>query len=314
MGGGAWTKDSFRDYSISMGRSVKAVNCSLSNCVDTASSDSLLSYTTATVDAISGDYSAQDMFTARTLDPMLNPKNVIRECLDTEEHPNTIPVILALDVTGSMGQTAVEVAKKLNVIMTKLYDKITDVEFMIMGIGDLSYDRYPIQASQFESDIRIAEQLDKVYFEFGGGGNMFESYTAAWYFGARHTKLDCWKRGKKGIIITMGDERLNPYLPLRGSRSGLTDAIGDSLQGDVETKDLYVEASEKFDIYHLDVQHRSWPDEGIKPSFMQYMDDKHFREVNLDNIADEIVDIIVTSSESNNSTNVVTNNNGEIAW
>lgn len=54
---------------------------------------------------------------------ILDPKNVIRECCDTEEHPNTIPVILALDVTGSMGQAAVEVAKKLNVIMTKLnYD------------------------------------------------------------------------------------------------------------------------------------------------------------------------------------------------
>ena len=96
-----------------------------------------------------------------------------------------------------MGQTAVEIAKRLNEIMTKLYGQIKDVEFMIMGIGDLAYDTYPIQASQFESDIRIAEQLDKIYFEFGGGGNWFESYTAAWYFGSRHTKLDCWNRAKK---------------------------------------------------------------------------------------------------------------------
>ena len=37
----------------------------------------------------------------------------------------------------------VEVAKKLNVIMTKLYEKVTDVEFLIMGIGDLACDSCP---------------------------------------------------------------------------------------------------------------------------------------------------------------------------
>lgn len=163
MGCGSWTSDSFKSYSKSVGRSV-----SKSGVIDS-------------------DYSNQEMFKAKYLDPALDPKKVIRECCDSEEHPNTLPVILALDVTGSMGNAAVEVAKKLNVIMTKLYKDVKDVEFMIMGIGDLAYDDCPIQVSQFESDIRIAEQLDKIYFEFGGGGNSFESYTAAWYFGSRHT-------------------------------------------------------------------------------------------------------------------------------
>ena len=150
MGCGSWTSNSFKSYSKSVGRSV-----SKSGVIDSA-------------------YSNQEMFKARTIDPALNPKNVIRECCDSEEHPNTLPVILAVDVTGSMGDAAVEIAKKLNVIMTKLYKDVKDVEFMIMGIGDLAYDDCPIQVSQFESDIRIAEQLDKIYFEFGGGGNSFE--------------------------------------------------------------------------------------------------------------------------------------------
>lgn len=180
MGSGTWTRDAFTTYSTT----IKGMS------VDSTGS-------------ISGSYSNQEMFKSRGLDPALDPKNAIRECCDTDEHPNTIPVILALDVTGSMGQTAVEVAKKLNVIMTKLYEEVTDVEFMIMGIGDLSYDIVPIQASQFESDIRIAEQLDKIYFEFGGGGNDYESYTAAWYFGSRHTKLDCLNRPSinPGLLI-----------------------------------------------------------------------------------------------------------------
>lgn len=292
MGCGSWTRDSYTTYSKSLGRSV--------------TSDGV----------ISGTYSNQDMFKARTIDSALNPKNVIRECCDTEEHPNTIPVILALDVTGSMGNAAVEVAKKLNVIMTKLYEKVTDVEFLIMGIGDLACDRYPIQASQFESDIRIAEQLDKIYFEFGGGGNSYESYTAAWYFGSRHTKLDCLNRGRKGIIITMGDEQLNPYLPIKGRCSGLTEAMGDNLQADIETKELYTEASEKFNIYHLDVEHgHRWDKDEIEKSFKKYLDDTHFRRVTMDSITNEIVDIIVNEAENNISETVVTNFNSDgITW
>ena len=293
MGCGSWTSDSFKSYSKSVGRSV-----SKSGVIDSV-------------------YSNQEMFKARTIDPALNPKNVIRECCDSDEHPNTLPVILALDVTGSMGDAAVEVAKKLNIIMTKLYEKISDVEFMVMGIGDLAYDDCPIQASQFESDIRIAEQLDKIYFEFGGGGNSFESYTAAWYFGSRHTKLDCLNRGRKGIIITMGDEQLNPYLPLKGRRSGLMEATGDNLQSDVETKDLYDEASQKFNIYHLDVSHGyRWDKEDeIEKSYKKYLDDIHFRKVTMDSIANEIVDIIINEAENNVTDTVVTPSNSEgITW
>lgn len=305
MGGGSWTRDSFTSYATTKAATL----------------------TNATFDSVtmsySGDISSQEMFTAHKIDPMLNPKGVIRECCDSEEHPNTRPIVIGLDVTGSMGSAAVEVAKKLNDIMTELYGKVKDIEFMIMGIGDLSYDTAPIQASQFESDIRIAEQLDKLYFEYGGGGNSYESYTAAWYFGSRHTKLDCWNRGKKGIIITMGDERLNPYLPVNPKLGyykrvlGLNEIMGDNLQADVETKDLYEEVIEKFDVYHLNVEHGyNYDQENIKKSWLEYLDEEHFRTVNLDNISKAIIDIILhacaDSSKGTIGANV--NSSGEITW
>ena len=284
MGGGSWTTQSFTTYStVTKGATLD----SLGNMVTTMSN--------------------QEMFKAKRVDKALNPYDVMRECRDSEEHPNTIPVILALDVTGSLGQAAVEIAKKLNVIMTKLYDQVKDVEFMIMGIGDLYCDDGPIQISQFESDIRIAEQLDKLWFEFGGGGNMSESYTAAWYMGSRHCDLDCWKRGKKGIIITMGDERLNPYLP----EQSLMLQTGDDLEADVETKNLYEEASEKFDIYHIQVDHgRSWDKDGIIKSFGILGD--NFKRANMDNIADVIVDIIMNRNET--ATEVAQTSEYGISW
>lgn len=290
MGGGAWSFNDYTKYSCSVGRSV-------------------------TVDGqldLADGYSAQELFKSRRLQPELNPYKVIRQCCDTSEHPNTIPVILALDVTGSMGGGAVEVAKKLNEVMTNIYDRVKDVEFLVMGIGDLSYDYAPIQASQFESDIRIAEQLDKIYFEGGGGGNSFESYTGAWYFGLKHTDLDCWKRGKKGIIITMGDEPLNPYLP----QNALQRVFGDTVQADVETAELYKSALEKFDIYHLAVDDRetsyAYYEDRIAKTFGEYLDKNHLRTVKLNNISSTIVDIV--SNASSAATAGVVNNSEGISW
>ena len=290
MGSGTWTRDIFATYSANVGRTV-----------DTSGS-------------IAGNYSAQEMFKQRRIAPELDPKNVLRECCDSEEHPNTRPVILALDVTGSMGGASVKVAKELNVIMSELYDKVQDVEFMIMGIGDLACDDAPIQASQFESDIRIAEQLDKIYFEGGGGGNSYESYTAAWYFGLNHCKLDCWNRGKKGIIITLGDEPLNPYL-LAASLSNVT---GDKLQGDVETDELYKEVIQKYDIYHLAVNEREtcygmYADR-IKSSFGKYLDEKHLRVVSMDNLANTIVEIVANSVGNDFAESANTDDGGMISW
>ena len=272
------------------------------------SSDKFASYTRATKSGATIDSSGamrtsmsnQEMFKSRSVDPLLNPRGVVRECVDSDEHPNTIPVILALDVTGSMGEAAVEVAKELNVIMTKLYEDVKDIEFMIMGIGDLAYDDGPIQASQFESDIRIAEQLDKIWFEFGGGGNSYESYTAAWYFGLHHTKLDCWKRGKKGIIITMGDELPNPYLPA----SPLGAVLGGVVQGDVATLDLYNEVKEKFDIYHIDVHHRHRLEYDEKMIFDEWRGllGDNFVKSNLNRISDDIISVICKSCDNTTTT------------
>ena len=284
MGSGTWTRNAFTSYTATKG------------------------YAVSTDGAVTGmSANVQDNFKSRMLVTDLDPKNVIRECVDSTEHPNTKPVILALDVTGSMGRAAMEVAKQINVVMTKLYENVTDVEFLVMGIGDLAYDCAPIQASQFESDIRIAEQLDKIYFEGGGGGNSYESYTAAWYFGLNHTKLDCWNRGQKGVIITMGDEPMNPYLP----KKALSSVTGDDLQSDVETAQLYADASEKFDIYHLYVKHGYGRyQEDVHKTFGQFLDEKHLKDTSVDKIADDIIEIVTNAFSGGN---VVTSSEG-ISW
>ena len=267
----------------------------------------------ASVDSLASS-SVSQVYKSRGLDPMLDPRGVVRECCDSEEHPNTIPVILALDVTGSMGSACTMCAAKLDEIMTKLYSEVQDVQFMMMGIGDLAYDDAPIQATQFESDIRILDQTTKTYFEGGGGGNNFESYTAAWYFGLHNTKLDCWNRGRKGIIITLGDEPLNPYLP----KKPLNKALGGTEQADVDTDKLYREVCEKFDVYHIAITNNSsywrYKDE-IKNSWGELLGQRLFvaESDDLPKIVSQIVnDSLSTVSVSSTPSAVITEDG--IAW
>lgn len=289
MGGGAWTNCSYVTHSTT-----------------TRGFTSMDAFVSA---------STQELYRSRRLNEILNPYKVIRECCDSEEHPNTIPVILALDVTGSMGSAASAIATQLGEIMESIYKNVKDVEFLTMAIGDLSYDSAPIQASQFESDIRIAEQLEKVYFEGGGGGNSWESYSAAWYFGLKHTRLDCWKRNQKGIIITLGDEGLNPYLPAQA----LNKVLGDTVEKDIETKDLFVEASKYFDIYHIAVDDKRtsyWNYASrIKETFGKLLK-QNLIVSNCDNLANVIATIVSEHTNQEEDVPIIPNDNTEnyVSW
>lgn len=271
MGGGSWTEEAFRGYSKSMSRGIRSDGTVLLS------------------------HDVKQNYMQNRLAEVLDPLNVMRECRDSAEHPNTIPVILALDVTGSMGDTANEVAAKLGVIMTELYKEVTDVEFMIMGIGDFVYDRAPLQVSQFESDVRIAEQLDKIYFEGGGGPNAYESYSGAWAFAATQTDLDCWKRGKRGIIITMGDEQLNPYLPRREYEK-VTGQEGcfQTNDKDIDTDAVYAVASQKYDIYHINIEHGRIPN---MSGWNRTLGEDHVYGCRVDGLAQVIAQIIAQHDE-----------------
>lgn len=152
--------------------------------------------------------SSSEIF-SNQLNAALDPRRAIRESRDSAEHPESTPVILALDVTGSMGFIAENIVKKqLGEIMGKILEGqvVPDPQLMFMGIGDIHCDSAPLQVSQFESDMRIVDQLQLMWLEGHGGGNDSESYDLAWWFAANRTEIDCNSRGKKGYLFTFGDE------------------------------------------------------------------------------------------------------------
>ncbi|MCX7920726.1 MAG: hypothetical protein N3B21_01690 [Clostridia bacterium] len=209
---------------------------------------------------ISSKSRVDDIYTSRSLAPELNPYGVkIRESCDSSDNPQSTALVVALDVTGSMGMVLDAMAREgLQTLATEVYNRkpISDPHIMFMGIGDVEAgDRAPLQVTQFEADIRIAEQLTKIYLERGGGGNSYESYALAWYFAAMHTRIDCFeKRGKKGFLFTIGDEQPTPYL----RASDIERVLGYRPQSDrVSSRELLNMAARQYEVFHLIVEEGS---------------------------------------------------------
>lgn len=192
------------------------------------------------------------IYKERTLHANLDPKGVtVRESRDSADNPNATPIIVGLDVTGSMGMLADVIAREgLGKLFTGILDRkpVPDPHVMFMGIGDANCDRAPLQVSQFEADNRIVEQLTQLWLEHGGGGNNFESYNLPWYFAAFHTEHDSIaKRGKRGYLFTVGDEEAPQPL----TRSQIKEFIGDDVQANLSTRDLLELAQRKYDVFHI---------------------------------------------------------------
>ena len=195
---------------------------------------------------------AREAFTQRMIHEEFDPRNIkMRESRDSEANPESNAIILGFDETASMGHIPFEFVREgLGTMVREILDRkpVSDPHILIMGVGDARSDQAPLQVSQFEADIRIADQLQNIYLEGLGGGNDSESYTLPWYFAAKRTSIDCWeKRGKKGYLFTVGDELPPPNLPGRH----IEQVMGEKAAPDVATSDALDMACRTYEVYHV---------------------------------------------------------------
>ena len=193
--------------------------------------------------------SVNDLFKNKQLLDKFNPKFIsMRESRDNDEHPNSTPIAIGVDVTGSMGYLSEEIIKNsLNELMKKLYasDVIPDPQLMFAAVGDV-VDNAPLQVTQFESDIRIAEQLLELWLE-GKGGDGPEDYALFWYFLANHTDTDSMKkRNQKGFAFTIGDAPNHPDL-----KSGDIKRIFNDDHDTITIDGAVAECEEKYNLFHI---------------------------------------------------------------
>lgn len=202
---------------------------------------------------------ANEVFAQQNCHVLMNPKGLkVRESRDSDNHPNSLGVAFALDVTGSMGDIPHLLARKELPTFMKLLTAcgIPDPQLLFMAIGDANSDNAPLQVGQFESTAELMDQwLTRSFLEGGGGGSGEESYDLAFYVLAQHTDMDCWaKRKKKGYLFMTGDEKPYPVV----SRHQVEALIGDKLDDDIPVEEVIAAAAENYHLFFLvpDLQRR----------------------------------------------------------
>lgn len=197
--------------------------------------------------------STDQIFTQKTQSAYLDATK-IRESVDSTANPNSTPIIIAVDETGSMGILArTIITKSLGEIVTGIYTHlpVPDPHIMLAGVGDAYSDRAPYQPTQFEAGVtELTDQIAQIFIEGNGGGNGGESYLLAWYHAAYKTKLDsAIKRQHKGYLFTIGDEP--PHMTL--TRDQIKRIFGDEVEADLDAHELLAAASQFFEVFHLKV-------------------------------------------------------------
>lgn len=126
------------------------------------------------------------------------------------------PVVLCLDITGSMGNDAYVIRDKMARIIGQIAIRgyLKDPEFSIAFCGDAHSDTYPIQVTPFlrgdgvvttgDGEIALIEHwLGKMYVEHGGGGGAKETYE----YVAQYYLDNCvMPNAKNPIFFFLGDE------------------------------------------------------------------------------------------------------------
>jgi len=164
---------------------------------------------------------------------------VMRESRDSDEHPESVAIAVLFDVTGSMGRIPEVLQQKLPKLHGLLQRKgyVEHPQILFGAIGDAtSGDRVPVQVGQFESDNNMDLDLEEIFLEGNGGGGNHESYALAAYYLWKHTSIDCWeKRGKRGYVFLIGDERAYRTVPAAEIRN----LIGDGAEESPSTVEVF---------------------------------------------------------------------------
>jgi hypothetical protein len=176
--------------------------------------------------------SKEQIFKQASCHPRLDPRGLKkRESRRTEQHPNAVGVVFALDVSGSMGDIPLQLATRtLPSFMASVLPVLPDPQIMLIAFGNATADSSPLQVGHFESEVaRMDKWLAALHLE-GGGGGLGESYDLAMYVAARHTAPECYLVDKqRGYFFMTGDEP--PFA--HTFTDHVKTLIGDTLDADV---------------------------------------------------------------------------------
>lgn len=154
------------------------------------------------------------------------------------------PIVVAVDVTGSMSHWPYEIFDRLPLLYQTLSQYREDVEISFVAIGDATSDRYPLQVCDFAKGIALEDQLNGLYGEGGGGGTVRESYELFAYYLLNNCRAP---EAKRPFLILYGDEGFYEDVSAKHIRHYL----GGQASRSVSSLRIWKALSESWNIFHL---------------------------------------------------------------
>ncbi len=157
---------------------------------------------------------------------------------------STNPLIIAVDVTGSMANWPFEIFDRLPLLYNTLSQYREDLEVCFAAIGDAGCDSWPLQVTTFASGYDLEQQLGSLYGE-GGGGDAPESYGLFAHWVNTHVQIP--NAGEKPFLIVFGDAPMHPTVP----QKQVEHYLGHDDGGDIDAIAAWQQLAQDWNVWFL---------------------------------------------------------------
>lgn len=140
------------------------------------------------------------------------------------------PLVIAVDVTGSMADWPFEIFDRLPLLFNTLSQYREDLEICFVAIGDAAVDDWPLQVTTFASGFDL-EQLLGALFGEGGGGDAPESYGLFAHWLNTHVEVPNANGNEPPFLIVFGDVTMHAKTPA----AQVVEYLGDERKSNVDS-------------------------------------------------------------------------------
>lgn len=154
------------------------------------------------------------------------------------------PLIIAIDVTGSMANWPFEIFDRLPLLYNTLSQYREDLTICFAAIGDAAVDRWPLQVTTFASGFDLEQLLASLYGE-GAGGDAPESYGLFAHWVNTHVKIA--KTAEAPFLIVFGDVTMHPTVP----KDQIAHYFGDKVSRDVDALQAWQQVAKTWNTWFL---------------------------------------------------------------
>jgi hypothetical protein len=180
----------------------------------------------------------------RSYDRKKGPNEKIIDPSKRIETQSRNPVIVAVDVTGSMANWPFEIFDRLPLLYNTLSQYREDLEICFAAIGDAAVDDWPLQVTTFAAGFDLEQLLGSLYGE-GGGGDAPESYGLFAHWVNTHVKIP--DLDEPPFLIVFGDVTMHTKVP----KAQIEHYLGDRTRGDVDAIRSWQQVSKRWNTWFL---------------------------------------------------------------